>query len=146
MKLSTGKVGFPIEFDNGDKQNIYFNPSDPDLLVRLKDLQRIVDERIKSLNNIQLTLDGNPADDEDMDVVEQFRLIQNIIYEEIDRAFGGDVSSVVFKYCSPFAVVNGDYFLLQFIDVICPEIEKHMKSANLDAEKRISKHIDKYKK
>ena len=28
MKLSTGKVGFTIEFDNGDKAGIYFNPND----------------------------------------------------------------------------------------------------------------------
>ena len=32
MKLSTGKVAFPIEFDNGAKETIYFNPNDPDLI------------------------------------------------------------------------------------------------------------------
>ena len=40
MKLSTGKVAFPIEFDNGDKQNIYFNPSDPDLAIRMRDFEK----------------------------------------------------------------------------------------------------------
>jgi hypothetical protein len=38
MKLSTGKVAFPIEFDNGDKQTIYFNPNDPDLMIRMKNI------------------------------------------------------------------------------------------------------------
>ena len=35
IKLNTGKVAFLIEFDNGDNQNIYFNPNDPDLATRL---------------------------------------------------------------------------------------------------------------
>ena len=39
MKLSTGKIAFPIEFDNGDKDCIYFNPNDPNLSIRLKDFQ-----------------------------------------------------------------------------------------------------------
>ena len=42
MKLNTGKQAFPIEFDNGDVQNIYFNPNDPDLAIRMKDFQRRV--------------------------------------------------------------------------------------------------------
>ena len=40
MKLSTGKVAFPIEFDNGAKETIYFNPNDPDLFVRFSILKK----------------------------------------------------------------------------------------------------------
>lgn len=143
MKLSTGKVAFPIEFDNGDKQTIYFNPNDPDLMIRMKNLDEKVQEKIKGLEDVELNEEGKPTK---ISQIETFEKMQNIIKEELDYAFGGSVSKVVFKHCSPFAIVDGEYFVIQFIQAITPEIEKHVKKANADAEKRMAKHIDKYKK
>lgn len=143
MKLSTGKVTFPIEFDNGAKEVIYFNPNDPNLAIRLKDLQENVNKKMSEIEDIKLNNDGTPTD---MKVIDDFEKIQNVLYNELDIAFGGEISSVVFKYCSPFAIVNGDYFLIQFIEAIKPEIEKHIKKANADVEKKMAKHLNKYKK
>lgn len=143
MKLSTGKVAFPIEFDNGDKQTIYFNPNDPDLMVRMKNLDARVQEQINGMGDIELTEEGKPSD---FSKIDAFDKMQNILKEELDYAFGGSVSAVVFKHCSPFAIVGGEYFVVQFIQAITPEIEKHIKKANADVEKKMAKHIDKYKK
>ena len=143
MKLSTGKVAFPIEFDNGDKQNIYFNPNDPDLMIRMKNLDEKVQKKIKDLDDVELTNEGKPTQ---ISQIEIFEKMQNVLKEELDCAFGGAVSEVVFKYCSPFAIVGGEYFVVQFLQAITPEIEKHIKKANADVEKRMAKHIDKYKK
>lgn len=143
MKLSTGKVAFPIEFDNGDKQNIYFNPNDPDLMIRMKNLETKVSEKIKGLEDIELSNDGTPTQ---IAQIETFEKMQNILKEELDYAFGGEVSEVVFKHCSPFAIIEGDYFISQFIKAITPEIEKHIKKANSELEKKMQKHIGKYQK
>ena len=143
MKLSSGKIAFPIEFDNGDKQNIYFNPNDPNLPIRLQEFQKKVSERIKEIKDIELNAEGKP---ENMDFMENFQKMQTILCEELDIAFGGEISSIIFKYCSPFAIVNGDYFLMQFINAITPEIEKHIKKANAEVEKKMEKHIAKYSK
>ena len=143
MKLSTGKIAFPIEFDNGDKDCIYFNPSDPNLSVRLKDFQGKVSERLKKFENIKIDNEGKPQTSE---LIEDFRNAQNIMCEELDIAFGSEISSIVFKHCSPFAIVNGSYFIIQFIEAIRPEIEKQIKKANADVEKKMAKHLDKYKK
>lgn len=143
MKLSTGKVAFPIEFDNGDKDCIYFNPNDPNLSIRLTDFQDKITARIKELDDIRLNAEGKP---EDNSVIEDFRKFQNVLFEELDIAFGGEVSAVVFKHCSPFAIVGGEYFIMQFVEAIKPEIEKHIKKAKADVEKKMSKHLDKYKK
>lgn len=141
MKLSTGKVAFPIEFDNGDKQNIYFNPNDPDLMVRMKNMQENVSKKIKGLADVELSNDGTPTQFSNIDTFEK---MQRIIKEELDYAFGGSVSGVVFKHCSPFAIVNGDYFVIQFIEAVKPEIEKHIKKASEEVEKKMQKHIGKY--
>ncbi len=143
MKLSTGKVAFPIEFDNGDKQNIYFNPNDPDLMIRMKNLDEKVQEKIKGLDDVELNEEGNPTQ---ISQIEIFEKMQNVLKEELDFAFGGSVSDVVFKHCSPFAIVGGEYFAMQFIQAITPEIEKHIKKANADVEKRMAKHLNKYNK
>ncbi len=143
MKLSTGKVAFPIEFDNGDKDCIYFNPNDPNLSIRLTDFQDKITARVKELEDMKLTAEGAP---EDGNVIESFRKFQNVLFEELDIAFGGEVSAVVFKHCSPFAIVGGDYFIMQFVEAIKPEIEKHNKKANSDVEKKMAKHLNKYKK
>ena len=143
MKLSTGKVAFPIEFDNGDKQTIYFNPNDPDLMIRMKSLDEKVQDKINGLEDVELNEEGKPTQ---ISQIETFEKMQDILKEELDYAFGGSVSEVVFKHCSPFAIISGEYFVVQFIEAITPEIEKHIKKANADVEKRMAKHIDKYKK
>ena len=143
MKLSTGKVAFPIEFDNGDKDCIYFNPNDPNLSIRLTDFQDKITARAKELDDMRLNAEGKP---EDASVIEEFRKFQNVLFEELDIAFGGEISVVVFKHCSPFAIVDGDYFIMQFVEAIKPEIEKHIKKANADVEKKMAKHLNKYKK
>lgn len=143
MKLSTGKIAFPIEFDNGAKETIYFNPNDPDLARRLKQLQENVNKKMGEIEDIKLNNDATP---EDANVVEDLEKIQNVLYNELDIAFGSEISSVVFKYCSPFAIVNGEYFLVQFLEAITPEIEEHVKATNAEVEQKMSKHLAKYRK
>lgn len=169
MKLSTGKVAFPIEFDNGEKTCIYFNPNDPELAVRLKDFQVRVEQRMKDIGDVPLKTDGMPLLSEnsehdhdqapmgevvatatggmpDETLIEAFRKLRTIVDEEIDVAFGAPISAEVFKYCSPFAIVNGDYFVMQFVEAILPEIEKEVKQANASANAAMQKHIAKYVK
>lgn len=167
MKLSVGKVAFPIEFDNGDKDVIYFNPNDPDLATRLMKAQENISKKIDNLDSedFKLKNDGSVEIPQDIDKYEELtdeqqeelttraevmsKLIEStkkIICEEVDTAFNGDISSVVFKHCSPLAVVNGDYFISQFLSAITPEIQKQINKSNKDVEKRMSKHINKYKR
>lgn len=143
MKLSTGKVKFPIEFDNGDVDCIYFNPNDPELCIRLTEFRDRISEKMKEFEDFELNSDGEVKE---KNTIGAFNEFQKILFEELDVAFGGDVSKVVFKHCSPFAIVNGELFILQFIEAIKPEIEKHIKKATADVQKKMAKHIDKYKK
>lgn len=166
MKLSVGKIAFPIEFDNGDKDVIYFNPNDPDLGTRLINSKNRIEERIKNIkleeiklnNNGDVELPENIKDVSDL-TPEQIDLLakkaeqmssimeetKTIIYEELNAAFDNDISTIVFKHCSPFAIVNGQYFIEQFLNAITPEIQKHISKANIDFEKKMSKYANKYK-
>ena len=143
MKLSTGTVAFPIAFDNGDKDCIYFNPNDPDLFVRFSNFEKRVEDKLKGISDFDLSVDGTPKNEE---LLEKFESINKVICEELDVAFASNVSDIVFKYCSPFAIVGGEYFLIQFVQAIRPEIEKHNKKANADLQKKMAKHTAKYTK
>ena len=143
MKLSTGKIAFPIEFDNGAKETIYINPNDPDLFVRFSNFEKRVEDKLKDIDDFELSADGTPSNEK---LLEKFENINKVICEELDVAFASNVSSVVFKYCSPFAIVGGEYFLIQFVQAIRPEIEKHNKKANVELQKKMAKHTDKYTK
>ena len=50
MKLSTGKVAFPIEFDNGDKAIIYLNPNDRGIQERIQGFEASIEKRIKEID------------------------------------------------------------------------------------------------
>lgn len=143
MKLSTGKVAFPIEFDNGDKDTIYFNPSDPNLFIRFAEFESKIRDRLKEVEDFELTENGLPKNEE---LIENFKLINNIICEELDTAFGNKISDVVFKHCSPLAIVGGEYFIVQFVEALRPEIEKQNKKAQAENQKKTAKHTAKYKK
>ena len=143
MKLSTGKVAFPIEFDNGAKETIYFNPNDPDLFVRFSNFEKRVEEKLNGIGDFDLSVDGTPKNEE---LLEKFENINKVICEELDVAFASNVSDIIFKYCSPFAIVGGEYFLIQFVQAIRPEIEKHNKKANVELQKKMAKHTAKYTK
>lgn len=143
MKLKTGLIAFPIEFDNGEKDKIYFNPNDPDLFIRFADFERKMNDRLAEIKDVELENDGTPKE---MALVEMMRGINQAICEELDIAFGNKISDVVFKYCSPFAIVNGEYFLEQFVMAIRPEISKYNEKANLELQKKKQKHVEKYMK
>lgn len=167
MKLSVGKVAFPIEFDNGDKDTIYFNPNDPDLATRLMKAKDNIGDKLENLKaeDYELKTDGSFEMPDNIDGYEDMpdeqreiltnraeamtKLLEStkkIICEEIDSAFNGDISAVVFKHCSPLAVVNGEYFIIQFLNAITPEIQKKINKSNAEVEKKMSKHIAKYQK
>ena len=50
MKLSTGKVAFPLQFDNGDVENIFINPHDAGLQARIRNFENSIKERLQKIN------------------------------------------------------------------------------------------------
>lgn len=167
MQLKVGKIAFPIEFDNGEKDVIYFNPNDPELATRLMKAQDNISDKLDKLEADDLVLknDGSVEIPENVDGYEELsdehkeiltnnaekmvKILEetkNILCEEIDNAFNSDISSVVFKYCSPLAVVGGEYFIIQFLNAITPEIQREVNKSNKDVEKKMMKHIGKYQK
>ena len=143
MKLKTGKVAFPIEFDNGEKDKICFNPNDPELFVRFTEFEKRVKEKLGDIDNVELNEDGTAKSET---LAEKIRNVNKVICEELDVAFDAEISAVVFKHCSPLSIVGGEYFLVQFVEAIRPEIEKYNVKASTEMQKKRAKHTGKYQK
>lgn len=143
IKLNTGKVAIPIEFDTGDVENIYFNPSDPDFAVRLKKMMANLEKYAEEMQDVKLDEKGEAVNEFFVDKIAE---IQEKLMQEIDTAFNSEVSKVAFKHCSPFALINGEYFVVQFFNAITPIIQMHVEKATKETAKRKNKHIGKYVK
>ena len=129
MKLSTGKVAFHLEFDNGDVGTIYFNPNDRDLQNRITQFESNVKEKAKQIDIEKyrsqfedgVDLEINIDDFESLMSLspEQVKSLQNkaqainsiekeyndLVKIELDKVFDSKISSVAFRYCEPFDAV-----------------------------------------
>ena len=152
MKLSTGRVAFPLKFDNGDVENIMINPHDPKLQSRIKNFEASIKERIEKVNFERykdLFASGIKVDNLDFDTLlnmsqedfehfnEQADAMANIDEDiekefcaEIDHVFDSDVSSKAFKYVPPLAMIptedgGCEMYILLVLKALALEIQKH---------------------
>lgn len=174
MKLSTGKVAFPIEFDNGDKEVIYFNPNDRGIQERIQTFEKSVEARIKEIDlekykerfegapiNIdfdnpekllELTPDELKSLQNRLDAVAEIENeYNNAIKGEIDVVFGGKISDIAFKYCQPFDAViiedeNGNESREIYIMHFLRWLMVEMKKYGADNKSAMDKHLAKYTK
>ena len=143
ITLKKGLEPFEIYFEDADvTETIYFNPSDSNLPKRLIECRALIEEKSKKIKPYEKNGDGTPADADG--ALEYLNKTNSVVYDALDYAFGNKVSDTIFKHCGPFSVVDGGYYILNFLDAVAPELEKlikaHQKSANTKAEKYLKKY------
>lgn len=174
MKLSTGKVAFPIEFDNGDKAVIYFNPNDRGIQERIQGFEASVGKRIKEidLEKYKSRFDGNiteidlenpekllemSADElknlqSRLDAVNEIEAEHNkAVKDELDVVFGSKISDVAFRYCQPFDTVivedeNGNEKREMYIMHFLHWLLVELKKYGAENKSAMEKHLAKYSK
>lgn len=173
MKLSTGKVGFPIEFDNGDKDVIYFNPNDRGIQDRIKSFEASIQKREKEFNlqNDQIeyaeelpSFNGNIDKLFDLTTEEMQALQKNvelynsrekkyndIVKEELDNVFGSKISDIVFKYCQPFDMVivednSGNETREMYVMQFMKWLAVELEKYHAKNKSAMDKHLSKYSK
>lgn len=175
MKLSTGKVAFPIEFDNGDKAVIYFNPNDRGIQDRIKNFEASIDNRIKQINldKYKERFNGGATVDVDLENPEQLLELSadelealyrradvlhevedeynRAVCEELDTVFGSKISDIVFRYCQPFDTVivedeNGNINHEMYIMHFVRWLMVELKKYGAENKSAMEKHLSKYSK
>ena len=175
MQLTTGKIAFPIEFDNGDKEVIYFNPNDREFIRRVIDFEHSIEKRTKNINiekykaqlddGIKINIDAenissiSDMTSEEMDslrkkigaVIDIDNEYQKAIKDELNEIFKSDISSVVFKYCEPLDNIlvtdeNGNETSKMFVMQFIEAFSAEIKKHQAKLTPAMQKHIGKYSK
>lgn len=168
MQLSTGKVPFAIEFDDGTKETIYLNPADRGIQKRIENFEKTVRERASEVDTeryknrvskvgAKIDLDNVDAlfemSSEEIDEIYSavdvvFALEKeytDIIKQEIDSVFKSNVSAVAFSRCEPFDLVDvgggeQEYYVIHFLKYFAHVLADYYKKSNETAQKYISKY------
>lgn len=138
--LDSGLKEYELYFKDRDKSVIIsFNPHDTGLAVRFSQLEERVNKRLEGLTDIELDENGVPKD---LSFIDNIKLVNEALAEELDYAFGNKISDKVFSMCDPLSSKSGEYFIIQFVKQITPVVEKDIKKEN----KAIQKHLRGYSK
>ena len=167
MKLSTGKVAFPLQFDNGDVENIMINPYDKGLQERIKNYENSIKERLQKINiekhkeafvdgvdisnlNFEKLLDMSAEElakiTKQTDAIAEIdKEVEKEFCDELDSIFDSDVSSKAFKYVPPLAMVadeNGDceMYVILVLKALALEIQKYNDKTSGATNKYVAKY------
>ena len=144
IDLDLGLTPVTIRFKGIEKEvEIAFNPTDPDLPTRLKKAQKNIEEAVKNTKDFEVDENGEISNEA---YTEQAEALKKVIFDNIDYAFGNNICDGVFKFCSPFMIVNGDIFAIQFFEKITPVIEMIIREEKKNLDENVNKHLKKYKK
>ena len=175
MKLSTGKVAFPIEFDNGDKAVIYFNPNDRGIQERIQGFAASVEKRIKEIDLEKYKAKFGDKMTVNFDIENPEKLLElsakelqevknrlsavtdieaeynNAVKDELDVVFGSKISDVAFRYCEPFDTVviddeNGNEKREMYIMHFIHWLMVELKKYGAANKSAMDKHLAKYSK
>lgn len=174
MKLSTGKVAFSVEFDNGDKAEIYLNPHDKGIQERIRAFEASVDARMKAID-LEKYKKNFEAQLPDIDITDPDKLLElsadelnalqnrfdavcaieaeynDAIKAELDAVFNSNISDVAFRYCEPFDMVdyvdeNGKERKEIYIMQFLRCMMVEMKKYGVENQEAMGKHLAKYSK
>ena len=144
LNLNTGYIPVTVNFSGGkEPTEILINPSDADLAKRLFEAQKTIEEKSKEIKDVEVDENGTPIIE---DYVEKTNKINELVYESIDYAFNSDISSKIFKYCSPLAIIDGKPFVLQFLEKITPFIKETLEKEQKKSKQNTDKYLLKYMK
>lgn len=175
MKLSTGKVAFPIEFDNGDKSVIYLNPNDRGIQERIQKFEESIENRIKKMDmekyksrfddgiNVDINVDDpeklfEMSAEELRSLSDKMQALSDIdeeynkaVREELDAVFNSKISDVAFRYCQPFDMVivedsNGNEKREMYIIHFIHWLMVEFKKHGTQNKSAMDKHLSKYNK
>lgn len=144
IKLSRGLTKIPIYFEGQEEPDyIYINPADRGILERMKKAQETIQKKSKEVKPFNVDENGEADPD---DCIRYLKEQDQLVYDALNFGFGSDVSSVLFKYLSPFSIVDGQYYVFYVLDALLPELQKIVKTGAEAANKKANKYYAKYKK
>jgi len=130
LNINLGLKSYEIcDTDGNTVGVIRFNPSDPGMVSRWKEVQEFI----------------NGFDEKEYNTPEKIGEADRAIKEKFNYAFGTDVSSVLFQNVSSLALCeDGRMVLENVLEAVQPIIEEAMKVAQKNSEARVRARTAEY--
>lgn len=148
ININSGLESVNLVFeDRNEVVTISFNPSDMDIILRINKSQENIKKELDKIPS-ELKLNPNMSEEEEFSEYAVFiQKVNDLIYREVDSIFGNSVSKEVFKFCNPLSAdKSGLTFIERFLNAVAPYIKERIEKTKKATEKRVDKHIGKYKK
>lgn len=118
---------------------LYLRGSDMSILDRVQELQDKIDDIVAPLSDIDIERDGSALTDETRDTI---KAVEQRVIQAIDDVFdleGG--AEAIFKKRSPFACVNGRFFLENVLSALVGVVSRVMEREGELSMKRMDKYL-----
>ena len=118
---------------NGDENRVIrFNPTNPNLLQKIDDVNKSIIDEIKKLD-----------EDKTISDEQRFVLADEYIRKQIDYIFGAGTSVIVFENTSSIATVNGQYIYENFLIAVMEYMTQKVKIEAEASKKRVEEYTKK---
>lgn len=135
--------------NNDPNRVVRFNPADINLLDRLDQAQKRIEEEQKKLQeDVELLPNGEPASDEENhnEILTGLRSINKLIKDQVDYIFDSEVADIVFGKQSPLSTVKGKPLFERFLEATKPFLEEEIAKEQKASQERINKYTKVYHK
>lgn len=135
--IDDGKKEIPVKNKLGEVLAVLrFRTTDVNIIERAQQANKNIMEAFKALDNIDRNPDGTAKNELD---IEKLAEVEKRIKEQINYVFNDDVSSDLFKKCSPFSTIGNKFFFENVIDALLNIVYKEM---NKQHEEHIRRYTD----
>lgn len=151
IKLDAGFESFDLEFKGlPERMKISFVATDYRLAAHFKQMQNAVSEKLQEAPDFDIDDNGMP---DGAEYIQYMNELDNFVCEQLDRCFGIPISKELFKYCSPFAIINGERYVTQVIIRLAEVIQQATERQRREEMKKFKEkmqhmkpHLEKYAK
>lgn len=135
--IDDGKKEIPVKNKLGEVLAVLrFRTTDVNIIERAQQAEKNITEAFKPLYEMDLNPDGTAKNETDMSKLAD---VEKCIKDEINYVFNDDVSSDLFKKCSPFSPIGNKFFFENVIDALFNIVYKEM---NKQHEEHIRRYTD----
>lgn len=145
IRVDDGSMRVPIRNMHGDEIGVfYFRPTDVGIIERYNDMIPEIDKITEPLETMSLTPDGEAADGSTDEEVAALKEARERLYAALNKMFGADMASAFFAHQSPFAPVNGKFYLEHAIDAVGAFIEQQFSIETAKMSDKVQGYVGKY--
>lgn len=119
-----------------------FRPTDMEIVNRYDEVVDRFDEILKPLENTGINPDGTADEESGEDGVATLNKVRDALFEQFNYIFDTDWATAFFKTRSPFAIINGDFYCGNVMDVI----GRYIANAFDIEVKKVNRKYDRYTK